>query len=233
MYEELHEDYFENDQYISNSDLGMLQDLISCKEERDLSPYYNFGTLIDALITEPHKVDHDAKSVKGIKFSDEAWETALAMREAGKEDRMLRLMCMAASFQKEVYNPSFTIEYDGYVFTVPVRMKADFYVQVLVSAGDLKSTACTTYKSFLAAIDLFDYDRQAAWYMDIAELYQFVIVGISKVKNRKGKHDIFKKVITRGDDMYLRGREKYSRLAWLYKFLILNLFPNVYAIKKV
>ena len=75
------------------------------------------------------------------------------------------------------------------------------------------SSAATTgaQKEFDEAIDLFDWDRSRAWYMDIAGSNQDFIYAISK-KNGK----VFKHFIKRGDSTYTRGREKYEELAFHY-----------------
>ena len=42
---------------VSNSDLSWLKNLN--REQADPTKHYNFGTLFDLLVTEPHKVDYN------------------------------------------------------------------------------------------------------------------------------------------------------------------------------
>jgi len=84
--------------------------------------------------------------------------------------------------------------------------------------GDLKSTFASSQQEFDEAVDFFDWDRSRAWYMDIVGSDRDFIYAISK-KNRK----VFKKFITRGDETYKRGREKYEELAFQWWCLNLGL----------
>ena len=221
-------DYFSRTEYVSNSDLGDLKVLMSGEEVRDLSPYYEFGSLFDALVTEPQRIEQAPWAVylDGKEIDQLKWELAYTMYEHSKKDAMLKLFCMCANKQKECYE-KIEIEYEGHIFSMPVRCKLDFYVPTLNMGGDLKSTACSNLREFLAAIELFDYDRQAAWYMDIADLTCFVIIGVSKKLNKRTeKHEVFKYVIKRDSPEYIRGKAKYQKLAFYYKTLILSLYAN-------
>lgn len=77
--------------------------------------------------------------------------------------------------------------------------------------AELRRQAAETQRQFDEAVDFFDWDRSRAWYMDIAHSNRDFIYAISKKNNC-----IFKKFINRGDDIYLRGREKYEELAFQY-----------------
>ena len=90
------------------------------------------------------------------------------------------------------------------------RRKGSWFTRRNVG-GDLKTTFAETQRQFDEAVDFFDWDRSRAWYMDIAHSDRDFIYAISKKNNC-----IFKKFINRGDDTYLRGREKYEELAFQY-----------------
>ena len=47
---------------------------------------------------------------------------------------------------------------------------------------DIKSTSCKTYSNFLRSCDRYDYDRQAAFYLDSISAKRFVFVAVQKVK---------------------------------------------------
>lgn len=207
--------YFEQTGYVSNSDLGSVSSKGSWV--RDLTPYYNFGTLIDALFTEPEKVDHEKRTVGPLVFDEETFQLALDMHRDGMADPMLSKFIKVMDKQFEKYVDEFEIEYEGEKFTLPVRIKADFYKVVMRMGGDLKSTASATLNAMLSTIKELDYDRQAAWYMDIGDLDTFVIIAISKKKDKEGKHKVFRLAIQRGDQWYLSGKAKYTELAWRYK----------------
>jgi hypothetical protein len=46
---------------------------------------------------------------------------------------------------------------------------------------DIKSTSCKSYSDFLKSCDRYDYDRQAAFYLDSMGATKFVFVAIQKV----------------------------------------------------
>src|SRR5690606_12865534 len=71
-------------------------------------------------------------------------------------------------------------EFEGVNFSLNTRCKWDLWSARLGYGGDIKSTTATTQKQFEEAVRFFDYDRQRAWYMDIAGSRQDVLIGISK-----------------------------------------------------
>jgi hypothetical protein len=212
--------YFSNHNYISNSVLKDLRKLLygGFEMEQDkLQKIFDFGSLIDAHLTEK------ASILKFEALVDESeHEKALLMVKAGENDPTLKLLIAACKTQHEIYRKAFKFEWEGWQLQLPVRIKLDF-LKKFVLAGDLKSTATQTQKGFLEAIDFFDYDQQAALYMDVAEVDKFMFVGISKKPNKKGKFEVFKHAVERGDAMYLSGKKKYSFLMYKYYFLIHHL----------
>src|SRR5690606_21539428 len=109
--------------------------------------------------------------------------------------------------------------FEGVDFDLNTRCKWDLWADRLKYGGDIKSTAATTQKQFEEAVRFFDYDRQRAWYMNIAKSDKDFIIGISK-KNFK----VFKVPVRRGDELFNEGVKKYSELAfkWWSLFEINN-----------
>lgn len=211
--------YFQQTGYISNSDLTALKGRLNLEEERDLSKAYLIGSLVDALLTEEAEVE---------RYRAQATENdvrlATLMAQVAKSDPSISLYLAACKKQYEFYRKQFPLTYNGYAITIPVRIKLDLYYLPGSLGGDIKTTACDTYEKFLASIFAFDYDRQAAWYMDIAKLERFIFLGISKKRNKlTGRHEVFKFTIQKGDENYNRGRRKYEFLSFNYFFLIHNL----------
>lgn len=210
--------YFEQTQFVSNSDLTNLKKLFNLEEERDLSKAYNFGSLVDAMITEEQAVGrfaslHDAEELKRAEM----------MKKAGLADSTLKLFMETSKLQHEVYRNAFPIHYQGQEITLPMRCKFDFLNKGLKTGADLKTTACTSQKAFVDAIFQFDYDRQAALYMDLMGLERFMFIGLGKKPGRGGKHPVFKYAVIRGDETHQKGKRKYCFLAFNYYFLIYNL----------
>jgi hypothetical protein len=202
------DNYFQRTE-ISNSDLSWLNDL--WKPEQDpiiKEKAYRFGSLVDAVVTEPEKVDFFRFKVENTQYSKEEFEQALAMKRAFMNDSLASNILKQSEMQKVmIVNRTFT--FDDIQFSLDVRCKWDLWMNALKWGGDLKSTTATTQKQFEEAVRFFDYDRQRAWYMDIAGSNQDVLIGVSKVNFK-----VFKVPIRRGDELYQSGLEKYNHLAF-------------------
>lgn len=196
---------------VSNSDLSWVKEyyepeLIKVDKERA----YKFGTLIDAIITEPHKVDFFQYTVEGIPYDSKDFEIAKLMKKSFDNDEMCRELIKVSDCQK-VMTGTRSFRCEGVEFDLNTRCKWDLWVERRNYGGDIKSTAATSQKQFEEAVRFFDYDRQRAWYMDIAGSDKDVIIGISK-KNYK----VFKVPVRRGDELFNEGVKKYTDLAFKY-----------------
>lgn len=194
---------------VSNSDLSWLKDYWKPKmDEVVKEKAYKFGTLIDAIVTEPHKVDYFKKQVEDVKYSEEDFEKGIAMKKAFMNDPFAKNILSQSDMQK-VMIVNRTFNFDDVEFKLDTRCKWDLWMENLGWGGDLKSTTATTQKQFEEAVRYFDYDRQRAWYMDIAGSNQDVLIGVSKVN-----YKVFKVPIRRGDELYNSGFKKYNELAF-------------------
>lgn len=200
--------YFGRDE-VSNSDLSWLNGYWKPQmDEVVKEKAYKFGTLLDALVTEPFKVDFFKLQVDGVQYSDEDFEKGLRMKSAFMNDPFAKNILSQSDTQKVmIVNRSF--QFEGMDFKLDIRCKWDLWMDGLGWGGDLKSTTATTQKQFEEAVRFFDYDRQRAWYMDIAGSNQDVLIGVSKVNFK-----VFKVPIRRGDELYEAGFKKYNELAF-------------------
>lgn len=214
---------------VSNSDLSKLKKYFYGAEfEPEPTEAYRFGTLVDAIITEPEKVDYFRFTVDGEQYSPDEFAIAEEMKKAFRRDEFCSKMVGTdpfmgnlCSFQKTWYRDSMQIFYGDYSFFLPVRCKYDLWFDLLGWGGDIKSTTATTQKQFEEACWHFDYHRQRAWYMDISASSRDILIGISK-KNFK----VFKLPIDRNSEFYLRGKEAYSDLAFKYWSLYMDFFKE-------
>lgn len=196
--------------FVSNSDLSWLDEELKARENRpDPTEAYKFGTLIDCMITEPHEVDYFKRTCMGQEYTPEQFEMAEKMKASFYRDPLCTNMVKNSEYQTIFEQENKTFNNGLAVFTLSVKCKFDLWMPVFNWGGDIKSTTATTQKQFEAAIEHFNYDRQRAWYMDIAGSDKDILIGISK-KNFK----VFKVPITRGDARYNRGREKYEYLTY-------------------
>jgi hypothetical protein len=202
----------------SNSDLGWLEKYwLPQSFIIDLEAVFRFGSLVDAMITEPEQVDYFKMTVAGISYNKDEFKMAAELKKIFFADSFCKSLAAQCELQKVSTNQVFTINYNGFVFNLSVRCKWDFFASRIDLCGDLKTTASTTQKEFEKSIFHYNYDRQAAFYMDIENKSNFIFIGISK-KNGK----IFKVIVRRGDAIYNSGKAKYEELAFRYFYLFGN-----------
>lgn len=205
---------------VSNSDLTELKNLLYPRTQYgDKEKAFKFGSLVDAMLTEPERVRYDKHTVDDVLYSGEDWELAQAMikslRMEARHDPLLAQVLAKAETQRFMVNKGQRFQYGNFEYTLDTRCKWDWWLPTFGFGGDLKTTFASSQKQFDEAIDFFDWDRSRAWYMDIAGSCQDFIYGISK-KNQK----VFKAFIRRNDPSYRKGKEKYEELAFRWWMLI-------------
>lgn len=201
---------------VSNSDLTELKNILHpCQQFGDKEAAFRFGSLVDAIITEPDRVDYYQLTVDDVQYSEDEFRHACEMRKAlrmeARRDAFLEMVLESAETQRFMVNQAQQFTYCDFPFMLDTRCKWDWWMPSFGFGGDLKTTFASTQHQFEEALDFFDWDRSRAWYMDIAGSSRDFIYAISK-KNGK----VFKKFINRGDEVYNRGREKYEELAFKY-----------------
>lgn len=207
---------------VSNSDLTALKEIMHPRSQLgDKEQAFRFGSLVDAIITEPHRVDFIQYKVDDTQYSEDEFLHAKEMKRAlqyeAKKDPFLAKILELSQTQIFMVNKGQQFTYCDFPFQLNTRCKWDWYMPTLNFGGDLKTTFATSQAIFDDAIDFFDWDRSRAWYMDIAHSDKDFIYAISK-KNFK----VFKKFITRNDSIYNKGKEKYEELAFSYWCLSAN-----------
>lgn len=209
-------DTYYNRPEVSNSDLSWLKKQFSPMADFDPTEAYKFGTLIDAMITEAHRVDFYKMTVDDVQYTKDQFDLAEEMKKSFMNDQLCANLLKMSSTQAVSIHPNFKIQYEDVEFEMPVRCKWDLLLPTW--GADIKSTTATSQKQFVDAIYYFDYHRQRAWYMDIIGSDQDMLIGISKV-NKK----IFKVPIKRSDEMYKEGKAQYQELAFKWW----SLFENI------
>jgi hypothetical protein len=165
------------------------------------------------MITEPERVDFFKRELSGEQFTPDEFGKAERMKRAFYADEFCRMIADKAEGQKVMAKRQ-KFNFNGYEFDLDTRCKWDLWRNDWGWGGDIKSTVATTQAQFEAAARYFDYDRQRAWYMDIAGCDRDILIGISKANFK-----VFKIYINRESDWYRSGVEKYSELAFRW-FLI-------------
>lgn len=212
-------DTYYNRTEVSNSDLTELKNMLYPKlQYGDKEKIFAFGSLVDALVTEPARVNRFQLTVDDVKYTEDDFRLAMEMQKSlvreSRRDEFLAYVLNNSDTQKFMVRER-EFEYCGFSYTLPTRCKWDWWLPKVGFGGDLKTTFAVSQSQFDEAVDFFDWDRSRAWYMDIARSERDFIYAVSK-KNCK----VFKKFIERGDRIYSRGREKYDELAFKYYLFI-------------
>lgn len=215
--------------FVSNSELTELHnEMYGISKPENIAYIFGMGNLVDAMITEQHKVDYQNLTVKGVEdvaFTLNDFERAEKMKEVFWSDPALSDLFPQMRYQYVYVRNSFEINHDGFVFTLPVKIKLDGIIRNVLGA-DIKTTSATSYRAFIAALKNFHVDRQVAWYMDIAKLDKFILIGVSKKLNKYKKPELFKFAVQRGDEFYNSGKDKYQYLAFMYNTLVHQIFKK-------
>ena len=201
---------------VSNSDLTALKEMIHPSPimgDRDKA--FRFGTLFDALVTEPARVNHYTLTVDDTLYSSDDFRLATEMhrslRLTARHDPLLDRVLREADTQCVMIRQAQQFAYGPLTYTLPTRCKWDWWLPSLLFGGDLKSTAAATQAEFDEAVDRFDWDRSRAWYMDIARSDRDFIYAVSKRNCR-----VFRLLVERDEPIYTAGRDKYEELAFQY-----------------
>lgn len=216
------EEYFSRPE-ISNSELGALESELSMDDQLfgDRKKAYRFGTLLDTMITSPGNYNYFKNSIGDITYEPEEVSLAKSMCKAFYLDPFcVALLDISQTQLVAIRDVEFQTATES--FTLPMKCKFDFYVKsingwagVIMDHGyDLKSTVATSQQQFENVCERFNYDRQTAVYMTIANIDRMGIIGVSKKNNK-----IFKKLIQRGDETFNRGYEKMLTLAYKYHLM--------------
>ena len=116
-------DTYYNRTEVSNSDLTELKNLLYPRAQYgDKEKAFRFGTLLDALITEPERVRYDKRMVDDEVYSGEDWTLAEEMKKSlwleARNDGFLKYVLENASCQKFSVNQGQLFEYAVLVNTL-------------------------------------------------------------------------------------------------------------------
>jgi hypothetical protein len=220
--------YF-NRSEVSNSDLTELKKYWQPENVvYDVEAAYRFGSLIDAMITEAHRLNYFRFTVDNVQYVKEEFERAEQMKRAFYRDAFCQQLVKQCTFQKVTIRKRFPIQYQGINFHLDARCKWDLFCEHMDLGGDIKSTTATTQKQCEEAVRYFDYDRSRAWYMDLENRSNDILIFISKVNFK-----VFKIPVKRDSDIYRTGKEKYQDLAFKYWYLLADISPINHSIKQI
>ena len=149
---------------VSNSDLTELKNILHPRMQYgDKEAAFRFGSLVDAIITEPARGDYYHLTDDEFRHAQEMHKS---LRMEARKDVFLAKVLECAETQRFMVNRSQPFTYCDFQFSLDTRCKWDWWLGSF--GGDLKTTFASTEQQFEEAVDFFDWDRSRAWYMDIA-----------------------------------------------------------------
>lgn len=205
-------DYFEINR-ISNSDLSRFKsEVILGETYRRPEKATNFGKVFHALLLEPHLPIETYAGVNHTLIN--------RLIEKVKQDTFCRRYLTNGAKEELV------------LFTDPTtqakcKAKLDVKFEDAQSHSktilDFKTTYARDYAVFISSLTGYDYDRQAAFYLDSIDAQRFIFIGVQKVK----PYDLFYFEANKAFGFVEYGRKKYKALLKNY-VAYYNLSANNY-----
>ena len=171
---------------LSNSGLTEIKDMLIGRNIPPSQQAFRFGSLLDAMLTQRHNIE-----VSGA--SSEMMQMVLAMSKAWRKYEL------SATYD---LMPSQVVHVED-VFGV--EGKCMFDKQLGKVGLDFKTTAAIDLYGFEKTIQTFDYDRQAAWYMEVGGVDFFTFIAFSKKYPHK---EPIRLDVKRGDKLHGLGCKK-------------------------
>ena len=201
---------------ISNSDLTQFRNFLFGRTERKPVKAFAFGTALHEMILEPGKSGTNPQKVD--------LELVHKLATAAREDKFLEWILQFSSKEEVcLWQDSDT--------GLALKSKLDIVHENRLVV-DIKSTSCRTRHEFMESCLRYDYDRQAAFYLDSlgkqgAAERKFAFVAIQKAK----PFNVWKIEYAGDSDFIEFGRRKYQALLGEWKHresLGLNFVPSTW-----
>ena len=113
---------------VSNSDLTTLKQLLHPRLQfGDKEAAFRFGNLVDAVITEPSRVNYYRNTVDDVQYTQEEINHARAMynalRKEAERDQFLAYVLANSNTQTAMVNQQQPFYYGGFLFHLDTRCK--------------------------------------------------------------------------------------------------------------
>lgn len=124
-------DTYYNRSEVSNSDLTELKNILHPRMQfGDKEAAFRFGSLVDAIITEPARVDYYRLTVDDEQYTEDefrhAQEMQKALRMEARRDEFLFKVLGYAETQRFMVNTQQQFTYCGFPFSLDTRCKWDW-----------------------------------------------------------------------------------------------------------
>ncbi|MDU0369589.1 PD-(D/E)XK nuclease-like domain-containing protein [Hymenobacter endophyticus] len=188
--------------HVSNTDLSDLKGQV-LGQLRALNPQaLAYGTAFHAATLEP--ATYARTDERGVRWADLEMLARRVRRQRYCRDLLYR------------GTPELTHTAVHTETGIAVKVRPDLLVRSRAGRRltliDFKTTSCPDRARFLATIEQYDYDRQAAFYCDVLQADRFLIIGVQK----KAPHDLWVVEVSADAALMEQGRRKYRRLLRAY-----------------
>ena len=189
--------------HVSNTDLSTLKAELLGQPRRASTPALTFGTAFHEAVLEPARYSPPATLAPAQRRLLDTLAAAV------RRNRYCRDLLYRGT-------PELTHTATHTETGLTVKIRPDLLLttprlgrRVLV---DFKTTSCRDYAQFAATVEQYDYDRQAAFYLDVLQADRFLIIGVQK----RSPNDIWLVELSADADTMAQGRKKYQRLLRAY-----------------
>ncbi|MFD2717459.1 PD-(D/E)XK nuclease-like domain-containing protein [Hymenobacter monticola] len=185
---------------VSNTDLSELKAGIMGQLRRPNPVALAYGSHFHSAVLEP--ATYARTEERGIKWTDLEMLARQVRRQRYCRDILYRGQA------EQSYTATHTATGVG------VKLRPDLLVRSpagrQLTLIDFKTTSSPDRAHFLTTIEKYDYDRQAALYLDVLGATRFLIIGVQK----KAPHEVWRVELTAMPGLIEQGRKKYAALLY-------------------
>ena len=187
---------------VSNTDLGTLKNALLGLPHRGNPAAFAFGAHFHTAVLEPQ---HYARTdERGLMWADLETLARQVRRQRYCRDLLYRGQA------EQSYTATHTAT------GVAVKLRPDLLIRSRAGRQltllDFKTTSAPDLPHFLATLEKYDYDRQAALYLDVLGATRFLIVGVQKKAGPLRGNEVWRVELTALPGLIEQGRKKYSTL---------------------
>ena len=183
---------------VSNTDLSNLKAALLGKPNTPNPVALAYGSHFHTAVLEPPQYARTEE--RGIKWAD--------LETLAREVRRQRY-CRDLLYRGQA-EQSYTATHTA--TGVGVKLRTDLLVRSRAGRQltliDFKTSSSPDRAHFLTTIEKYDYDRQAALYLDVLGATRFLIIGVQK----KAPHQVWRVELTAMPGLIEQGRKKYNTL---------------------
>ena len=184
--------------HVSNTDLSTLKnELLGQPRQLNLVALAYGSHFHIAVLEPPH---YQRTDERGIKWADLETLARQVRRQRYCRDLLYRGQA------EQSYTATHTATGVG------VKLRPDLLVRSRAGRQltliDFKTTSSPDRAHFLTTIEKYDYDRQAALYLDVLGATRFLIIGVQK----RVPHEVWRVELTATPGLIEQGRKKYNTL---------------------